>query len=118
MCSVSNKRSQALGQRRHFFEDDIRTELFTAISFDDSIRVLEVPFDARAKHIGHEGVGRADSPATSLVFICGTNPAQRCADLFVTEPLFAGVVQRSMIRKDQMRARAVLHALWRHLNTL
>src|SRR5882724_11053387 len=109
MCSVSDKRSQALGQRHHFFEDDNGTELFTAISFDDSIRVLEVPFDARAKHIGHEGVGCADTAATSLVLICWTNPPQRCADLFVAEPLFAGVVQRAMVRKDQMRAGADLH---------
>src|ERR1043165_3466531 len=110
MCSVGNKWSKTLSQHGHLFEDLICIEALAAVSFDDAIRVFEISFDARTKHVGHERVGGTNTTTPGFVFVRGTDAAQCRPDLLVAEPLFARVVQGAVIRKDEMCARADLDA--------
>ena len=70
------------------------------------------------KNVGNERVSRANAAPSGLVFIRRTNAAQRCADLFVAKSFFARVIEGAVIGKNQMGARADLHAFWRDFDAL
>src|SRR5919205_41982 len=109
--SVGNEWCKTLSQNRHLFEDFTGIQTLTAVRFDNAIRIFEVSLDTRTEHVGHECVRGADSTTSGLVFVSRADAAQRSTDFFVAEPLFAGMVQSAVIRKDQMRPRADLHSL-------
>src|SRR5215213_7885100 len=118
MCSVSDEWRKPFSQHRHLVEDLVSIQTLAAVSFDDAIRIFEVSFDTRTKHVGHERVGGANSASPCFVFVCRSDAPQRSADFFVTESFFASMVQGTMVRKNQVRARTDLHALWRHFDSL
>ena len=101
MGGVADERAQAFGQCRHLVKDFIYIELLATVSLDDAVGVFEIAFDARTQDFRNQRVGSANPAASGLVFISGTDPAQRRADLLVTEPLFTGVIQRAMVRENQ-----------------
>src|SRR4029079_6641134 len=84
----------------------------------DSIGVFKIALDSRLKNIGNECVSCANAAPSGLVFISRTNPAQRCADLFVAKSFFTGVIESAVIGEYQVCPRANLHAFWRNFDAL
>ena len=65
-----------------------------------------------------ERIRRANTATPGFIFVGRPYAAQSGADFLVTESFLTGVVQRAMIRKDQVCARADLHTLGRDFDTL
>src|SRR6185295_2882439 len=105
MRGVGDEWPKALSQHRHLFKDLICIETLAAVSFDNAIRVFEISFDARAKHVRHERVGGTNSASARFVFVRGPDAAQCSSNLLVAESLFARMVQSAVIRKNEMCAR-------------
>src|SRR6185369_5311591 len=63
-------------------------------------------------------VSSAYSATSGLVFVRRADAAQRGPNFFVSEPLFARVVERAVIGKYQVRARTDLHTLGRNFDPL
>ena len=53
----------------------VSIETLATISFDDAGCVFEIAFDARTKHVRHEGVGSANTAASGFVFVRRTDAA-------------------------------------------
>ena len=96
----------------------IYIELLATVSLDDAVGIFEIAFDARTQHLGNQRISGSDSAASGFVRISGTDPAQSRPDLLVTEPLFTGVIQRAMVRENQVRTRTDLYAFRRNFDAL
>jgi hypothetical protein len=115
---VTDERAKSLSKPGHLLEYLIGIQWLAAVRFNDAISVFKIAFYSRAQNIRDKRVCRAYASTTRLVFIRRTNTSQRSANLFVAEPLFAGVIERAMVGKYQVRAGTNLHTVGRDLDAL
>src|SRR5207302_11386078 len=104
MSCVANEWRQAFDDCRGFVDYRLRVERLSSVSDNDSVRIFEIAFYAEAQHVGDECISESEPAAAGLIFVCRTNPTQRSADALVAETFFARVIERTMIRKNQVCA--------------
>ena len=118
VAGISYERSETFYKFRSFVKDLLSIQRLSAIGLDETVGVFQVALNARTQHLRRQSIRDPNTPAAGFVFVRGPDPAQCRANPFITQTLFAGVIQRAMIRKNQMRARTDLHSLRRYHNPL
>src|SRR5205085_4321292 len=115
---VGDEGRHALDERGYLAEDLLGVEHRAAVALDDEVRVFDVALDARAQVVCVQGVGDAYAAPSGLVLVRGADASEGRADLLVPQTLLARVVERAVVRKYEVRARADLDALRRDLQAL
>src|SRR5256714_8772001 len=82
-----------------------------AVSLDNSIGVFEISLNARTQNFGNQSVREANPAPTCFIFISRTDTTQRRSDFLISQTLFTRVIQRAVIRQDQVRAGTHFHTL-------
>src|SRR5689334_4719096 len=106
MTGVTNERHEPFNDRRRLLDDWASFERLAAVGLDDPVCVLEISFNARAEHLRDERIGHSNSAPSGLVFIRRADATQGRANLFISQAFFTCMIERAMIRQNQMRARA------------
>ena len=113
VTGVAKKRGEPLNHRRSFTDDRFGLEWRTTVGDDDPVCIFQISFDARSKNFRHQRIGEANATPTGFIFIRRADAAQSSSNAFIAEALFARVIERSVVRKNQVRARADLYAFRR-----
>ena len=101
---VGDHRAQPLGVAGQFGDDGVDVERLAVVDLDQHL-VLQVQraVDLGAQHVGVEQVLHPDADARHLVGVGRADAASGRADLRVAEEALGDLVERAVVRRDDVR---------------